>query len=472
MKSRKKLPRIALVGRRNVGKSTLMNALLGRNRAIVEDFPGLTRDVLEVEIRRNGYHFLLSDTPGLDMESETDLDRNILKRARDYLDRVDGIILLMEPPGPEKFDHFLFELLRKNSIKTPLICAINKVDGAEYSEEKLLPFYEAGFIDLVAISAKGRWNYESLLEAIEKRIPSVKKQSTGESENEGKGDKEGSRSTVVSDDIDRKVALSIAIVGRPNAGKSSLFNRLLTEELSLVSEVPGTTRDTIDSLLSYYGKTIRVIDTAGLRKKSRVDKEKDAPDFFSMRRTDRAIQDCDVVIHLIDAKQGFTEFDKKIEGMIQKAKKPALIGVNKWDLIPDKNQDTLKEYTDRIHFLFPESLHIPILFISVQTGQRVGKLIETALALQEQNGKRIPTAQLNELVEGWNRGTKETARRSKIFYATQTGTSPPEFVLFVRDRKKIPQNVIAYFENQIRRQFSLNGIPFQVHFREKNSEKE
>jgi GTP-binding protein len=241
--------------------------------------------------------------------------------------------------------------------------------------------------------------------------------------------------------------------------------------VSLVSEIPGTTRDTVDSLLVYYGKTIRVIDTAGLRRRSRVDKEDAPEDFFSMRRTERAIQDADVVIHLIDAVAGITDLDKKIEAKIRQYNRPVLLAVNKWDLIQDKHQNTVRDYTDRIHFLFPFAKDVPIIFISAVTGQRIGRLIEISLELHEKSRFRVPTAKLNELVSSWNAGLKGRSTKSKIFYATQISTSPPEFVIFVRDAKNIPGSIVSYFENRIRDEFSLKGIPFRIHIREKKSDK-
>ncbi len=456
----KKPARVAICGRRNAGKSTLLNAIFGKKRAITDRTPGLTRDIIEVEVRKHGLHFLLSDTPGLDIENPDELEDMALKNAMEHLRKMDLILLLMEGPSPVQYDFFLIDLLRKFAI--PVIYVVNKVDSAERESDEMEEFYRIGLKDAIGVSAEGRRNLSTLLELMADKLPGL-----AESSREQKDLPQTKEiSTVISDSADED--LRIAIVGRPNSGKSSLFNRLLQKELSLVSDVPGTTRDTVDSIFTYNGRPIRIVDTAGLRRSKFLKKEKHRVDFYSISRTLRAIKDSRIVIHLIDALEGITDFDKKISASIVKYKKPCLIAVNKWDAVSDKTEKSIEEYEDRIHFFFPHSENIPIIFCSAKSGQRLDKLIQACLQLDEKMKTRITTAKLNNLIRLWNGQLKATQARAKIFYATQAENEPPEFVFFVRDKKAFRGNFSAFFENKIRKEYSLEGIPISIHIREKS----
>lgn len=537
---RKKIKRIALAGRRNVGKSTLFNALLGRKRAITDNIPGLTRDILEAEIVRPPYHFILSDTPGLDIENPDDLEARILDRAKKYIEEVDGIILLLDATGLTSFDQFYIDFFRKNSGNRPVFYVVNKCDNPNRDVEYLADIYEAGVTDPIVVSAKGRRNIFELLKKVAKDIPGIKsktpaaheeteeeasetqseleedqvaagevemgdeiaEEAEDEDEFEGglevihvfepsaeamvktrkektsdrpeekskknirekKKRKTGADSSVMSDEIETMT--SIAIVGRPNSGKSSILNRIVQKDVSLVSDVPGTTRDTVDSIITYYNKDIRIIDTAGLRKVQRLRGETKDVEFFSLSRTRRAIQDSRIVVHVIDATMGVTDFDKKISSMVLEYGKPIVFAINKWDAVSDKTHKTTKEFLDRMDFIFPYSAKYPRIFVSAMTGQRIGKILETCVMLEEKICFRITTGKLNNLVEAWNEYLRGYGHTARILYATQADAEPPVFIFFVRNKKDFKSSHMNYFENKLRKEFDLQGIPVRIILRE------
>ncbi|MEQ9362924.1 MAG: ribosome biogenesis GTPase Der [Leptospirales bacterium] len=551
-----RLPRVALVGRRNVGKSTLLNALYGRRRAITDAYAGLTRDVLEVEIDRGGYHFILCDTPGLDIDDPDQLEGEAIERARRCIKTVDLILFLLEAPAPESFDHEYLAFVRKTKDHTPVVYAINKVDGAEKAADVLPEFYAAGLTDPLPLSAKGRWNLNPLLARLAEALPEIRRknqdlsysesdaargraagaaqfetedsaandahesagdfdpadarredapiQEPGEADladaedlsrrrrksgnsrdNRGQGkarariDKTGREvdapglhgledSTVISDAAATETR--IAIVGRPNAGKSSLLNRLAGREVALVSDIPGTTRDTVDTVFQFHEQAIRVIDTAGMRRQARLLASPDRVDYYSVTRTRRAIRDCRVVIHMIDAVAGITDFDKKISAMVKEFGRPVVVAVNKWDAIENKDQHTMAEFTDRMEFLFPHLRNIPVVFCSALVGQRVNKLIEVCLDLDRRMRTRVATGVLNARIEKWMRKAPGSARNLKIFYVSQVDAEPPVFVFFVNRKKTFTGALIAYFENHLRREYNLEGIPLRIFVREKGAE--
>lgn len=571
-----RLPRVALVGRRNVGKSTLLNALYGRRRAITDAYAGLTRDVLEVEIDRGGYRFILCDTPGLDIDQPDQLEGEAIERARRFIDTVDLILFLLEAPAPEAFDHEFLAFVRKTKDHTPVVYAINKVDGQEKAADVLPEFYAAGLTDPLPVSAKGRWNLNALLSRLADELPALRRKNQAhdsepevqsdsqaddldiadelfmpESETtDGAGDEingDGFRddpdesddseagleviwdpalekqadsfadeisreglddaapgrrrkgrpseagagptrpriaktgreidapalhgledSTVISDS--QGAETRIAIVGRPNAGKSSLLNRLAGREVSLVSDIPGTTRDTVDTVFRFQEQDIRVIDTAGMRRQARLLASPDRVDYYSVTRTRRAIRDARVVIHMIDATAGVTDFDKKISAMIKEFGRPVVVAVNKWDAIPDKDQHTMRDFTDRMEFLFPHLRNIPIVFCSALVGQRVNKLIQVCLDLDRRMRTRVATGALNSKIEKWMRRAPGSARNLKIFYVSQVDAEPPVFVFFVNRKKVFTGALVSYFENLLRREYKLEGIPLRIFVREKGAE--
>lgn len=445
------LPRVVLCGRRNVGKSTLLNSLAGRRRAITDSIPGLTRDLLEVEVHRPPFRFLLTDTPGLDLDSPDQLETKALERARREMERADLILCLLEAGPVHPFDRVLLDLLRRQ--KKPVVYAVNKIDGKEQEWEALTEFYEEGVQDPVSLSAKGSRNLSGLLDRIATLLPGVVR-----ADQETLTEKP--RSTAISDS--EGTDLKIAIVGRPNAGKSSMLNRFAGRDVSLVSDIPGTTRDTVDTVFRFQNQSIRVMDTAGLRKNSYLRDPRRRVDFFSVRRTQRALRDCDVAIHVFDAVAGLTDFDKKIAALILEYKKPAVLAVNKWDAIPDKDNQTMAEFIDRLHFIFPQSAAYPTVFCSAETGQRLPKLLETCVDLKARLEKRVPTARLNRLVENWNQRLRSLGSGGKIMYAVQADGAPPTFIFFVNEKQGFRESHLSFCENQLREEYEFEGVPITI----------
>src|SRR4030042_6836749 len=352
-----KLPIVAIVGRRNVGKSTLFNAIIKQRKAIVDAMPGLTRDILSYNVEYNSILFTLADTPGLELPNSSAVSGPSLANAREFLARASVIILLLENPAPEAFDMELAEIVRKLSI--PAIIAINKMDSRELLEN-MTNFYEMGFPDIVPVSAMTHFNLPLLLDKVLDLLP-VKKTTRPQSD------------------------LKITIVGRPNCGKSTLLNSLIGYNRAVVSEIPGTTRDSVDEDFSYHKKRINAIDTAGIRRKSHIT---ESIDYYSLDRTIESIRRSDVVVHLIDATAGLTETDKKISDEIMKARKPVIIAVNKWDLI-EKDHTTFKAFTDRLTFQFYKASDFPIISISAKQRLRLHRIIHTALDLKERASSKI-----------------------------------------------------------------------------------
>lgn len=463
---KKNLPVVALAGKKNVGKSSLLNTLLGKARAITDDFAGLTRDLLEVEIRRYGYHFQLVDMPGLDLDEEQPLEKEILRRARSFLESVDCVILVYDAPSPSPFDIELRELFRRRFPQMPVVEIVNKVDNPEMADDIMPDFYEVG-LSPIPVSAKSRWNMRTLCEEINDRLNGAAfDRTTGSKQPPGK-DREGDtsfvkhNSTVVSDSETEDVR--IALVGKPNVGKSSLFNRWIGQELSLVSDIAGTTRDTVDTVFKYFGHTVRVVDTAGLRREARI---KEAPEFFSARRTRRAIQDSHIVVQLLSAPDGITDYDKKIAALVQELSRPSIIVINKWDAIPEKETNTQKEFLAEVQALFPYLKKVPIFFCSALTGRRAMEPLKKAIEVFERASFRVPTARLNEIVRQWLEGKLGIPAGFKLLYATQTGRMPPVFVFFVNRASLLPASALSYLENRLREEFQLEGIPIRILVRE------
>ena len=550
----KHIPVIGLAGRRNAGKSSLFNALLGKNRALTHETPGLTRDVLRGEVNRYGMRFQVLDLPGLDLEPEHGLDDAILARARENLNSVDLLVYLMEPPAAAPFDLDFIQWLRKE--KRPLILAVNKIDAPE-KESEIYGFYEDG-LEPLPVSAASRYHLKDLCEAIKEsleergiRVPPAilrdpelvnrqppwkkKKASKDQVENDGfQGEKsepaeelpvnddvsdereepdaleiefgddadganelelelEGSsdagpaglqsilsedeiedlwknrqrskeiRSTTISDD--RLSDLRISLVGKQNAGKSSLFNRLVDEEMSLVSDIAGTTRDTLDTVFRYHGKSIRIIDTAGLKKRGAV---KNATDFYSMRRSLRAMQDSEVVIHMIDGLKGISDYDKKIQAMIARFARPCILVINKWDAVPDKDHKTQKNFLLDLKAAFRFLENVPVLFVSALTGKNTLNILKEAFALKEKSAFRVSTSQLNNRIKVWFRDWPGKNAGFRILYATQPDANPPVFLFFINDKDKMQKGFPRFIENKIRQDFSLQGIPIRVFFRQRS----
>jgi len=428
----KQLPIVTIIGRQNVGKSTLFNALIRRKKAIVDSMPGLTRDILSCRVTHEDASFMLSDTPGLDLEDSSLLSQAILDNARAFLSRSSAIILLLENPAPASFDMELADIVRKLGL--PVVVAVNKMDGPR-DFQNLSNFYEIGFDDILPISALNRLNIGLLLDMITERLP-VKRLHSGEE------------------------TLKIAIVGRPNAGKSTLLNAFIGYERAIVSDIPGTTRDAVDEEFSFNGRKITLIDTAGIRRKSRISEN---VDFYSLRRAVESIRRSDVVIHLIDAREGITDTDKKIADEIIGAQKPTVIAVNKWDSI-EKDHRTFDEYRERLIFSFYRAADFPIISISAIKKQRIHRLIETAVELGERAEVRVETPRLNRIMEEIQRShhIPTLGGRLKILYLTQTGVKPPRFKLFVNNPALFRKDVSRHIEKALQKRLELVGIPIEI----------
>lgn len=449
------LPRVVICGRRNVGKSTLLNALVGRRRAITDDTAGLTRDLLETEVARPGYRFLLTDTPGLDLEHPDELEQTALARARKILGEADLILCILEAGPVHDFDRTLIDLLRKT--KTPSLFVVNKVDGSEGEAEALTEFYEEGLQDVIGVSAHAHRNLKELLKRMAELLPTIKQK---------EGAPDAPRSTAISDS--RGTQLRISIIGRPNAGKSSILNKLAGEDISLVSDVPGTTRDSVDTVFRFRGTVLRVVDTAGLRRSSYLRDPKRKVDFYSVRRTQRALRDCEVAIHVFDAQAGMTDQDKKIAKLILDYKKPAVLAINKWDAVAEKETQSQQEFLDRLEFLFPKAAAYPVVFCSALTGRRLPQLLEACVDLQKRLHRRIPTPRLNRFVETWNVRLRGYGTDARILYAVQADGPPPTFIFFVNNKQGFRGSYLGFFENQIRAEYDLAGVPITILLRAKN----
>ncbi|MCP4132554.1 MAG: ribosome biogenesis GTPase Der [bacterium] len=428
-----KLPIVTIVGRRNVGKSTLFNALTREKKAIVDSVPGLTRDILSFTVNYKSIHFTLSDTPGLDLPDSSDLSAPILENARAHLERSSIIILLMENPGAESFDIDLADFVRKLSI--PTIIAVNKMDHSD-TLENMTNFYELGFNEIIPISALRKFNLNLLLDKIAEHLP-VKKTSVQEPD------------------------IKISIAGRPNSGKSTLLNSFIGYNRAVVSEIPGTTRDSVNDHFNFREKHIEIIDTAGIRKKSKITEN---VEYYSFTRTIDSINRSDVVIHLIDAQVGLTETDKKISDEIMKAKKPMIIAINKWDAV-DKNDKTFEEFRDKLAFKFYKADDFPIVSISAKDKTRIHKILITALELKQKAEQKINTPALNKLIASLQSSGRipQLGHKLKIYYATQIESVPPQFKFFVNNPEFFKKDVIRYFEKALQKELNLFGIPIIIH---------
>ncbi|MCX7678444.1 MAG: ribosome biogenesis GTPase Der [Spirochaetes bacterium] len=427
---KKKLPLVAIIGRQNVGKSTLFNAIIGKRHAIVDSHPGLTRDVILQEIVIGEQAFLLSDTPGLDVVPHDELSQKILTITHNQIASSSAIILLLENPAPEPFDFELVNLVRKSNI--PAIIAVNKMDKDE-DYQNLTNFYEMGIGEILPLSALSKKNISLLLEKLTSLLP---KKSSPNNEPD----------------------IRISIVGRPNSGKSTLLNAFAGYERVVVSEIPGTTRDAIDEDIRFHGKNIRFIDTAGMRRKRNID---NPLEYYSIARTINAIKRSDVVIHLVDATVGLTENDKKISDEILKWRKCPIIAINKWDAI-EKNDKTFEQFKEKIRFKFYRATDFSIISISAKEKLRIHKLLETALAIYEKSQMHIQTSELNRAIERAFKKHRHPVigNTVKIYYATQTATSPPKFRLFTNDPKTLKRkDLIRFVEKVFKETFDLTGLP-------------
>ena len=435
-----KSPVVVIVGRPNVGKSTLFNRLVGKRDAIVNDISGVTRDRNYGEVEWNGKEFKLIDTGGY-VPNSTDLfEVAIREQIEIAVEEADAIIFIVDVrTGISPVDIEIANLLRSADRNFYLV--VNKVDSENF-EAAASEFYKLGVDKLFDVSALVGRKTGDFLDVLTSDFPETKEE------------KEDSR-------------LKIAILGRPNVGKSSLTNSLLGYDRSIVTDIPGTTRDSIDSVLKYYGKEIVLIDTAGLRKKKRID---ESIEFFSAIRTLKAVGECDVAIVLIDTKIGLDKQDQKIIDEVIRRRKGLIIAVNKWDLI-EKETNTARDFERTIKEKLGSIDYVPVIFISALTKQRIFKLIELSQRVEEERKKKIPTNTLNDvllrLIEKNPPPSTGTGKEVKIKYITQGGENYPVFIFFANRPKDIHDNFKRFLEKAMRRNFGFEGVPFTMVFKTK-----
>ena len=437
-------PLVAIVGRPNVGKSTFFNKIAGKRISIVEDVPGVTRDRIHADAEWLGRKFTLVDTGGIDPNSEDALLSQMRTQAEIAIDLADVICFFtVARDGLTEDDKDVANLLRRTG--KPVILVVNKVDYLGLNNS-LYEFYELGLGDPVGISSVNMLGFGDLLDQIISFFPA----DSGKEENED------------------EATIQIAVVGRPNVGKSSLINRLLGQNRTMVSDIPGTTRDAVDTAFTAGdGTRFNIIDTAGMRKKSSIEDE--SIERYSVIRSIAAIKRCDVALLLIDANDGVTEQDTKIAGLIHEEGKAVIIVVNKWDML-DKETGTLEKYKkgviDKLKFMD----YAPVLFISAKTGQRVQTVFDKVCEVYETSRRRITTGVLNDVINDATDHLQpplQGTRRLKIYYATQTGIQPPSFVLFVNDEELMSFSYERYLENFFRKSFVLEGTPVRFILRER-----
>ena len=437
-------PLVAVVGRPNVGKSTLFNKIVGKRVSIVEDTPGVTRDRIYAEAEWSGVHFALIDTGGIEPDSKDAILSQMREQAEIAMDTSDVILFMTDGrEGVTAADREVASLLMKTG--KDVVLAVNKIDKADLPDD-FYDFYELGLGEPMAISAANMLNLGDLLDRIVESFPA------------GDGSEEDE-------------TIKIAVIGKPNVGKSSLINRLLGENRVIVSPIAGTTRDSIDTPFQQEGQQYLLIDTAGIRRKSKVS---EAIEKFSVVRAVAAIERCDVCLLMIDAQEGITEQDKKIAGIAHEAGKGIVIVVNKWDLV-EKETNTMNEFKKEMARELTFLSYAPSVFISALTGQRVDHVIHMARYVAENRAMRVPTGQLNSLIADammMKQPPSDKGRRLKIYYVAQVGVKPPLFSFKVNARPLMHFSYSRYLENKIRESFGFEGTSLKFVFREKGEKED
>ena len=437
-------PVVAIVGRPNVGKSTLFNALAGEKIAIVKDTPGVTRDRIYADVSWLDYDFTLIDTGGIEPDSKDIILSQMREQAQIAIDTADVIIFITDVrQGLVDADSKVADMLRRSS--KPVILTVNKVDNYEKLMPDVYEFYNLGIGDPMPISAAGRLGIGDMLDEVVAHFP---KQDGTEEEDERP---------------------RVAIVGKPNVGKSSIINRLLGEQRLIVSDIAGTTRDAIDTPVVHNGKEYVFIDTAGLRRKNKIKEEIER---YSIIRTVTAVERADVVLVVIDAEEGVTEQDAKIAGIAHERGKGVIIVVNKWDAI-EKNDKTMREYENDIRRVLSFMPYAEIMYVSAVTGQRLPKLYDMIDMVIENQNMRISTGVLNEILTeavAMQQPPSDKGKRLKIMYMTQPAVKPPTFVLFVNDKELMHFSYQRYIENKIRETFGFRGTSLKFIIRERKEQ--
>ena len=436
-------PIVAVVGRPNVGKSTLFNKLVGKRISIVEDTPGVTRDRIYASCEWLDRSFMLVDTGGIEPHSDDPILAQMRRQAEVAIESADVIILVTDLlSGVTATDQDVAAMLQKSG--KPILLCVNKADSIGEVPPEFYEFYNLGLGDPIAVSSVHGHGTGDLLDEVLKYLPPEKE--------EGEDDD----------------TVKVAVIGKPNVGKSSLINRLAGEDRMIVSNIAGTTRDAVDTRIeNEYGKFI-FIDTAGIRRKSKVLENVER---YSVLRSYMAVDRADVCVILIDATEGFTEQDSKVAGYAHEQGKACIVAVNKWDAVTDKTDKTMKEFTDKLKIDFSFMSYAPFIFISALTGQRIPKLYEMIRDVAEKNAVRIPTGALNDLLATATARVQppsDKGRRLKIYYITQASTKPPTFVAFVNRKELFHFSYQRYLENQIRETFGLDGTPVRFLVRERD----
>ena len=434
-------PIVAIVGRPNVGKSTLFNRIAGERIAIVEDTPGVTRDRIYAQAEWVSKHFTIIDTGGIEPDSEELIPKKMRQQAELAMDMAQVILFVVDgKAGLTPSDRDVALMLLKT--KKPVLLVVNKVDNKNLPDD-FYDFYELGFGEPIPVSSSIGLGTGDLLDEVVKNFPQ-------------------DMDTELDEDV-----VKVAIVGKPNAGKSSILNRLIGEERVIVSPIAGTTRDAIDTYIEMDGKKYLFIDTAGIRRKSKVYENIEK---YSVIRAYASVEKADVVLTVIDATEGISEQDSKIAGLAHDTGKASIVVVNKWDLI-EKDNHSVKEYTKKIREELPFMQYCPILFVSALTSQRMGKIKETVDFIFDEASKRVATGVLNDVIGEavmMNQPPSDKGKRLKIYYATQVGVRPPTFAIFVNEKELFHFSYQRYIENKLRENFGYEGTPLKIYVREKN----
>lgn len=434
-------PIAAIIGRPNVGKSTLFNALAGQQISIVKDTPGVTRDRIYADVSWLGYTFTVIDTGGIEPKTDDLILKSMREQAEIAIDTADVIIFITDVrEGLVDSDYEVGRIIRRSG--KPIVLVVNKVDNFQKFQNDVYEFYNLGLGDPIPISSSGKLGLGEMLDAVVSHFPDP-----GEEEEED----------------DRP---HVTIVGKPNVGKSSLINKLTGENRVIVTDIAGTTRDAIDTVIHHSERDYVFIDTAGLRRKSKI---KEDIERYSIIRTVTAVERADVVVLMIDAQEGVTEQDTKIAGIAHERGKGVIIAVNKWDAI-EKDDKTMNKFSARIREKLAFMSYAEILYISAKTGQRVDKLFDTIDMVLENQAMRISTGVLNEILSeatALKQPPSDKGRRLRLYYITQVAVKPPTFVIFINDKELTHFSYTRYIENQIRNTFGFRGTPIRFIYRER-----